>query len=181
MTEPEELIDFWYADDARKRWFKSTAEFDQHLATKYSQMWQHALDGLYDDWTNNAKGCLALCILLDQIPRNIFRGSAKAYASDARAREICKHAIDTGVNAALSEDESRFLYMPLMHSEVLADQDLSIQMFAEAGLAQQSKFAHHHRDIIEKFGRFPHRNEKLGRVSSAAELRYLQSKSAFKG
>lgn len=181
MIDVEEIIEFWYAESTRKRWFNSTAEFDQSLATKYSDVWQQALDGQYDDSMQSASGCLALCILLDQIPRNIFRGDAKAYASDEKARAVCKHAIETGLNKALTADQSRFLYMPLMHSEALADQDLSIQMFAEAGLAQQSEFAHHHRGIIEKFGRFPHRNEKLGRISSKEEIAYLRSKSAFKG
>lgn len=181
MTTATELIEYWYADSTRKYWFKATEDFDQHLAAKFSQQWQQALDGQYDEWLNSASGCLALCILLDQIPRNIFRGSAKAYASDEKARAVCKHAIATGLNSSLSPDHSRFLYMPLMHSEVLADQDLSIRMFAEAGLPKQSKFAHHHRAIIAEYGRFPHRNEKLGRISNDLEIAYLQSKSGFKG
>ncbi len=181
MISAPELVDFWYDENTRKYWFKATAEFDQELTQKFSKIWPHALAGKHDEWMNSATGCLALCILLDQIPRNIFRRSAKAYASDEKAVAVCKHAIESGSNKSLSTDHSRFLYMPLMHSEVLADQDLSIKMFAEAGLEQQSRYAYHHRDIIKNFGRFPHRNEILGRVSSAAEITYLQSNTAFKG
>jgi len=184
MKNAKEIVDFWYDADIRKHWFKATPEFDQQLtslSSLFKSSWQRALEGEYDGWMDSATGCLALCILLDQIPRNIFRGSPKSFSSDDKALMVCKHAIETGLHKSLSSNESRFLYMPLMHSEVLADQDLSIQMFAEAELEEQSRFAHHHRDIIEKFGRFPHRNEKLGRVSTEPELEYLESKSAFKG
>jgi len=116
MITASELIDYWYAEDTRKLWFKPSDEFDQKLRTKFAHPWQQALDGQHDFWMNNASGCLALCILLDQIPRNIFRGRAKAFASDEKAVAVCKHTIKSGLYSSLSMDHSRFLYMPLMHS-----------------------------------------------------------------
>lgn len=181
MIEPTSVIDYWYRDEVRKYWFKSTPEFDQQLSDRFFPSWQQALAGDYDHWMESADGCLALCILLDQIPRNIFRGKEKSYSSDAKAVAVCKQAIASGLHESLSVEKSQFLYMPLMHSEALEDQDLAIEMFAGAGLTEQSKFAVHHRDIVARFGRFPHRNERLGRTSTATELEYLQSKAAFKG
>lgn len=178
---PASLIDYWYSPATRKRWFKSTQEFDQTLHQQYHAWWQTAVDGELDSWLEDSRGCLGLSILLDQIPRNIFRGTANAFASDQQAVTVCKHAIDSRLHLQLNTDESRFLYMPLMHSESLVDQYLSVQMFAVAGLKEQSAFAHHHLDIVQRFGRFPHRNELLGRESAPDELAYLQSKEAFRG
>ncbi len=178
---PEEIIAFWHAPETRKRWFKSTPEFDQLLKENFEALLKSATAGELDEWRDSASGCLALCILLDQIPRNIYRGKSKAFASDERAVEICKHAIETTLYRELDANHSRFLFMPLMHSEDLQDHQLSIEMFAEAGLQEQSEFAHHHAKIIEQFGRFPHRNEVLGRESSAAELEYLDIDGAFSG
>lgn len=178
---PDEVITFWHVPETRKRWFKSTPEFDQLLKDKFEPLLKSAIAGQLDDWRDSATGCLALCILLDQVPRNIYRGKSTAFATDEHAVEVCKHAIDTNLYRELDADRSRFLFMPLMHSEDLDDQQLSIEMFAEAGLEEQSEFANHHSQIIKKFGRFPHRNQVLGRESSAAELEYLNSDSAFDG
>ena len=178
---PAEVISFWYADETRKRWFKSTPEFDRLLKDKFETLLHSAIDGDLESWRYTADGCLALCILLDQVPRNIYRGKAEAFATDQQALEVCKHSIDTNLYQQLNADHSRFLFMPLMHSEDLQDQQLSIAMFAEAGLQEQSEYAHHHASIIEKYGRFPHRNAVLGRESSSAELEYLESDGAFSG
>lgn len=178
---PEAVITFWYADETRKRWFKSTPKFDQLLKDKFEALLQSAIAGELDTWRDSAAGCLALCILLDQVPRNIYRGNRRAFATDQHAVEVCKHAIDSNLYQQLDADHSRFLFMPLMHSENLQDQQLSIAMFAKAGLQEQSEYAHHHASIIEKHGRFPHRNAVLGRESSPAELAYLSSDGAFSG
>jgi uncharacterized protein (DUF924 family) len=178
---PQEIIDFWFSDDVKKLWFNSTPEFDQLLRERFQDTWEQASRGDLDHWTQTAQGCLALVIVLDQFPLNMFRESAQSYATEARSREVARVALEQEFDKTLALEQRAFLYMPYMHSEALSDQQLALRLFAQPGLEGNYRFSLHHHGIIEKFGRFPHRNEALGRRSSEAELDYLNSKEAFTG
>jgi len=178
---PQEILDFWFSDEVRKLWFKSTPEFDALLRERFEALCARAQQGELDGWLQSAEGCLALVIVLDQFPLNMFRGQAQSFASEAQSREVARLAIDKGFDRDLDPRSRAFLYMPFMHSEVFADQQLALQLFAQPGLEDNLRFARHHHDIVEKFGRFPHRNTALGRESSESEIEYLNSKEAFSG
>ena len=181
VFSPGDILAFWYSEPIRSRWFSSTPELDAEIRARYEQLWLEAAAGRLDDWKSIPEGCLALVIVLDQLPLNMFRGEAKSFSTEQQAVEICKVAISRGFDKQIALDQRAFLYMPLMHSENLLDQDLSVQMFEQAGLEGNVRFARHHRDLIRRFGRFPHRNAILGRESSREELEYLGSKEAFLG
>ena len=176
-----DILDFWYAEDMRAKWFASNPQLDARIKEKYEQVWDAAVRGELDAWLNQPDGCLALAIILDQFPLNMFRGSAKSFSSEQQAVAVAKHAIGLGYDQLIERAQVAFLYLPLMHSENLADQDLCVQLFSAAGLENHLRFAQHHREIVRRFGRFPHRNAILGRPSSAEELSYLNSKQAFLG
>ena len=177
----QEILDFWFSDEVRKLWFKSTPEFDALLRERFEALWTRASSGELDDWLQSAAGCLALVLVLDQFPLNMFRGQAQSFVSEAQSREVARLAIDKGFDQDIEPGSRAFLYMPFMHSEMLADQQLALQLFAQPGLEDNLRFARHHHHIIEKFGRFPHRNKALGRESSESEIEYLNSKEAFRG
>lgn len=176
----DDIIRFWFAENQRQHWFNASTAFDRLLTDRYDTVLQAAANGDLEDWAQSATGTLALIIVLDQFSRNIHRGTAAAYSNDARACALCKQAIDRRFDESLEGWHKAFMYMPLMHSESLADQDLSVDRFTSAGL-DNARYALHHRDIIRRFGRFPHRNRILGRTSSAEELAYLDSDEAFNG
>ena len=174
------IIDFWFTDEARARWFNSSPEFDRQLTEQFLETWQAARRGELD-WAATPTGALALVIVLDQFPLNMFRGQAESFSTEAMSRDIARVAIDKGFHNELAAQEKVFLFMPYMHSESLADQDHVVTLFEAAGLDENAKWARHHRDIVKRFGRFPHRNAILGRESSAEELAWLESDEAFKG
>ncbi len=175
------LIDFWFSERVAKRWFNSTPAFDDELRELFAETYQAACRGVLGDWEDTPHGALALVILFDQIPLNIFRRQAQSFATEARARQVAGRAIARGFDAKLSEPQKAFLYMPYMHSENLVDQDTSVDLFTRAGLSNNLRFANHHREIVRRFGRFPHRNQILSRESTEEELAWLASKDAFKG
>jgi uncharacterized protein (DUF924 family) len=181
MINPTEILAFWYAEEMRSKWFASTPQLDALIKEKYEHTWEAAVRGDLDAWLNHPNGCLALAIILDQFPLNMFRGSAKSFSSEHKAIAVAKHALGLGYEKLIERAKVAFLYLPLMHSENLPDQDLCVQLFAAAGLENNLRFAQHHREIVRRFGRFPHRNAILGRPSSAEELHYLNSKEAFLG
>jgi uncharacterized protein (DUF924 family) len=181
ITTVQELIDFWFSPRVEKLWFNSTLAFDDELRDRYAMTYAAASRDELDDWQATARGALALVILFDQIPLNIFRQQAQSFATEARARAVAADAIARGLDAELTDPQKAFLYLPYMHSEDLRDQDTSVELFTKAGLSNNLRFAEHHREIVRRFGRFPHRNAILGRVSSAEELAWLASKNAFKG
>jgi len=176
-----DVIEFWYSERIKKQWFASSPELDNEILQNYEQCWQQALAGELDHWGETAEGVLALIIVLDQLPLNMFRGTARSFQSEAKSIEIAHDAIAKQFDQQLEKQQLAFLLMPFMHSEKLDDQDLSVALFEEHGLDNNLRFARHHRDIIRRFGRFPHRNEILGRDSSEEELKYLNSAEAFKG
>lgn len=177
----ESIIDFWYSDKIKPAWFNSSNELDQEIKDKFETVWKAAIRGDYNEWKNSAEGCLALAIIFDQFPLNMFRGDVESFSTEQMAVKVTKYAVEHGFDNMIAKNKLAFLYMPLMHSEDINDQDLAVELFEKAGLAENSRFAKHHREIVRKFGRFPHRNTILQRQSSQAELDYLDSDEAFKG
>lgn len=178
---PEIILEYWYSNKVKPLWFNSKPEFDQEIKSNYENIWVEVLRGEYISWSESAEGCLALAIILDQFPLNMFRGEVKSFSSEAMAIKIAKKAIELEFDKIIEKDKVSFLYMPLMHSENIVDQNLSVKLFEEANLIDNLRFAKHHRDIIKRYGRFPHRNKILNRKSSVEELEYLSSDEAFKG
>ena len=179
--KPADIIAFWYSKEISSTWFRSTDAMDQLIRDKFYNIWLQAEAGKLNDWLNSPEGCLALAIVLDQFPLNMFRGQARSFATEAQAISVSKHAISKGYDRLLEADRLSFLYMPLMHSENSDDQGMSVAMFQQAGLEANIRFAQHHQSIIKRFGRFPHRNIVLGRESTLLEIEYLNSVSGFKG
>ena len=182
----ERLVGFWFlppeitdAEAARKIWFTTDPEFDREIAEKFMADYKKARNGLYDDLDQTAIGSLTLVIMLDQFPRNLFRGSARAFATDARAREVADHALANGFDRELGIWQRMFLYLPFEHSEGIADQERSVALFTELGHTETLKYAISHREIIQKFGRFPTRNAALGRTNTAEEGEFLKDFSEF--
>jgi len=176
-----EILEYWYSDKVSKQWFSSTPELDQEIKEKYESLWESGLNGELDGWKSTAEGCLALIILLDQFPLNMYRGQANSFESEKKAIEIALYAIDKGFDKKIAIDKLSFMYVPFMHSEKLEHQNLSVKLFLNNNLTNNLRFAEHHREIVKKFGRFPHRNQTLGRESTELEIEYLNSKEAFKG
>lgn len=181
MTTYTEIIDYWYSTDMQARWFSSTALLDQTIKARYESLWESTAAGELDHWKNTAEGSLALIIILDQFPLNMFREQAKSFSTERQAIETTHHALKQGFDKQLAKDKLAFLFMPLMHSEKLAEQALSVKLYKQYQLTDNIQFAEHHRDIIKTYGRFPHRNAILGRKSTDAEIEYLNSEQAFKG
>lgn len=178
---PASIIDFWFSPGMEARWFNSTPALDAEIRERYQSLWESAATGGLDEWRASAQGALALAIVLDQFPLNMFRGTPAAFSTEQRAVAVAKQAVATGYDKQIPGSRRAFLYMPLMHSESMPDQDLSVELFESAGLDENAKFARHHRGIVERFGRFPHRNAILGRESTEEELAYLRSPQAFTG
>lgn len=180
-NEISQILEFWFSAQVKPLWFKSTAAFDQQIKDRYLQLWQRGQEGELDRWKESKEGCLALVILLDQFPLNMFRGEPEAFATERQSCEVAGFAIDAGFDQQMPAPWQAFIYLPFMHSESLSDQERSVSLFESAGLQANIKWAKHHRELIRRFGRFPHRNEILGRTSSADELAYLKSDQAFTG
>lgn len=178
---PVDILDFWFSEKVRPLWFNSTPEFDAELKKRFIDIYSAALDGKLSTWQESVEGCVALVIVLDQFPLNMFRGRPESFVGEAKARAITRAAVAKGFDRQIPAEQKAFLYLPLMHSENLEDQELSVRLYEAAGLKENLRFARHHRDIIQRFGRFPHRNRILGRSSTPAELEYLASKEAFQG
>lgn len=181
LSIAQDVLDFWFSEPANKHWFRSTKEFDEVISIKFETIWNQASANQLDHWKLSSRGALALIIVLDQLPLNMFRGMAKSFTTEKKAIEICHYALTNEFDLELSSTQLPFLYMPLMHSENIEDQNLCVNLFEKAGLESNLRFAKHHRDIILQFGRFPHRNEILNRISTQEELEYLASPKAFTG
>ncbi|MGY3618779.1 DUF924 family protein [Bradyrhizobium sp. USDA 10063] len=169
---PAEILAFWRAAGP-DRWYTPDDAFDAELRRRYLDLWRKAAGGELSSWEASDDGALALVIVLDQFPRNMFRGDALTYASDALAREVARRAIDRGADSRIDPNLLEFLYLPFMHSEHLPDQLRCIELFRHVGNTEQLKYAEHHTDIIRRFGRFPHRNRILGRVTTPDEQAFL--------
>lgn len=187
----KQVLDFWFGEDPLKetdnmeRWFSKNRAFDESIRASFEAMVSDAAKGAFDDWSKTARGSLALVILLDQFPRNIYRDDPRSFENDQQARRIAEMALDRGFDQQLNAMERCFLYLPLEHSEDIHAQDRSVALFTElaaTALPEESKaiaeafeYAIRHRDVIQQFGRFPHRNEVLGRDNTKAEAAFLKT------
>ncbi len=181
IASSAEIVAFWFAEAVKPLWFAATPEFDEALRERFLTTYRAAATGRLEDWEQTSPGALALVIVLDQFPLNLFRGQPGSFATEAAARSVADRAIAGGFDRALSPEQRSFLYLPFMHGEALADQERSVRLYQQAGLEESLRFDRHHRDLIRRFGRFPHRNAILGRESSPGEIAYLASPEAFLG
>jgi len=173
--KPEDVLDFWFAEGMAARWFKADEAFDQEVRQLLLPLHEQAAEGRLDHWQESAPGALALVILLDQVPRNMFRGEPRAFATDAQALAVTKRALAKGFDQELRQVERVFLYLPLEHCEDLADQELCVQLTSALDENPEwGDYARRHRDVIARFGRFPHRNAVLGRETTPEEAVFLQ-------
>jgi len=175
-AHPADILDFWRAAGPG-RWFEKDEAFDAAIRLKFEPTHHAAARGEYDRWIDSADGALALLILLDQFPRNLYRGSAHSWATDGLARHIAAEAIERGHDKRFEPALRNFFYLPFEHAENPADQDRAVALFeamkAETGDEGNLKWALTHRDVIARFGRFPHRNRALGRATTAEEQAFL--------
>lgn len=179
MTDISEIVEFWAQAGRDENWFSKNPDFDAHFRARFLAAHEDAARGAYDDWLASADGALALLILTDQFPRNSFRGSPRMYATDTLARRYARAAIDSGHFLGAAAEMRLFFALPFAHSEDKADQEISVALNAALGEPYLSH-AKRHRDIVRRFGRFPHRNEILGRVSTEEEIDFL-AKGGFAG
>ena len=175
---PEKVLDFWTNTVGEQRWYKGGAAVDEAILRGYRAIWDEARAGKFAAWENTAEGALALVIVLDQFPRNMFRGNADAFSSDEQARAVAERAVAKGLDLNIDLPLRHFFYMPFEHSESLTDQDRSVALFAErVGKSHYTfPYALEHRAEIVRFGRFPSRNNALGRVSTPEEQNFLGRK-----
>jgi uncharacterized protein (DUF924 family) len=172
IATPKQVLSFW-RKAGPKRWFKSDPKFDHEIQDKFLVTHQAAELGKLAGWEEEAESALALVIVLDQFPRNMFRATARAFATDALALAAAKRAIERGFDRKIKSPEKTFLYLPFEHSENLADQETCLKLFEATKDQELIRWAKLHHDTIQRFGRFPHRNEILGRVSTPEEIAFL--------
>ncbi len=177
----QDILSFWFEETSPSQWFQKSTEFDRKITDRFLADYNLGKDGVYDGWQEENKGCLALCILLDQFPRNMFRASAKAFQTDHKALLIAKHAVSKGYDKVLNATERRFIYLPYEHSEHINDQKTAVKLFEDIKQddPQGYEYALRHLKVIEEFGRFPHRNDALGRESTDEEKKYLAQGGGF--
>ena len=173
MESIAEVLAFWFSEAARQRWFAPTPDFDREIRERFANLSARAARGELCAWERSPEGCLALCILLDQMPRHIHRGTPRVYGADDVALEVAERAVTRGFDRGLPPERKQFLYLPFSHSERLADQLRALALFEAAGLAEALSYVRGHLRIIRQFGRFPHRNAILGRASTPEELEFL--------
>lgn len=173
-VRPRDVLDFWFAAGWEKWWKKSDA-FDDDIRRRFGATLEDAIAGRLEGWLNVPEGALALVIVLDQFSRNLYRHDHRAWAQDGKAYAVMRAAMERRFDVELPVTVRNWIYMPLMHSEVLADHEEGLALFAGLGQPEVLKSAEEHADIIKRFGRFPHRNELLGRVSTPSELDFLAS------
>ena len=174
----QQIIGFW-RDAGYEKWFNGGAGFDAACRERFLDAHFAAARREHDDWMGSADGALALLILLDQIPRNVFRGSGHAFATDPLALHYAGRAVEAGFDRQVEPALRAFVYMPFEHSEAPADQRRAVELFTTLGNAESLKYAHAHLDVIEKFGRFPHRNRALGRINTPQEQAWLDAGGGF--
>jgi uncharacterized protein (DUF924 family) len=178
MTEmsARAIVDFWFVEIPRENWFRSAKDFDAEIKRRFEAVWHEARDGKLAHWLAAKESALALIILLDQFPRNMFRGKAEAFATDALARQAAREVLAKGYDNGATPDERNFFYLPFMHSENLADQDFCVRLIRER-LGEEHfsyPFALRHREAIARFGRFPARNAALDRATTTEEAAFLE-------
>ncbi|MDZ7602398.1 MAG: DUF924 family protein [Hoeflea sp.] len=179
MTEtPETVLDFWFGELTPKQWFVKDPELDRKITERFSGLHLALSRVIPSEWRASPEARLALVIVLDQFPRNIYRGSPMSFATDTLALNAAKAALAVGADAAVGEERRIFFYMPFEHAESLTEQDRAVALFEALGDDTYLDYARQHQDIIQRFGRFPHRNSILGRTSTAEEEAYLAEPGA---
>lgn len=174
LPAPADVLAFW-RQAGKDKWYTKDEAFDAEVRRRFFDLWQQAAADRLASWETTDDGALALVIVLDQFPRNMFRGDARTFSTDAEALGVADRAIARGADKRIDPGLVEFLYMPFMHSEQLADQQRCIALFEGGGRPDNVKFAEIHADIIRRFGRFPHRNGVLGRTTTAEERAFLDS------
>ena len=176
----QDVLDFWFKESSPEQWFSKSDLFDQRIHQHFFELHQQASAGELFGWRVSAQGRLAEIIVLDQFSRNLYRDSAHAFAQDSMALVLAQEAVALGIDAQLNQTERAFLYMPYMHSESKRIHEEALLLFTQLGNPHNLHFEQLHKQIIDRFGRYPHRNNVLGRTSSIEELAFLQQpNSAF--
>ncbi len=189
MSQFKEILEFWFGKPdgedygkPRKAWFVKNAKFDEEVRSRFLQDYQQAAAGQLDHWQKSPYSCLALIILLDQFPRNMFRDRPQAFATDAQALKFAQYAVAQGFDEELLPVQRWFVYLPFEHSENLEHQHYCIELFStlkdDPGSADTIDYAYRHLKVIERFGRFPHRNRILGRASTPEEAEFLKQRGS---
>ncbi|WP_281981932.1 DUF924 family protein [Thalassorhabdomicrobium marinisediminis] len=176
MVTPEQVLSFWVDEVGPKGWYDVDPALDATIRDRFEETWRKARDGGCSTWQTSSKAALAYIVVMDQFPRNMFRGEAKAFSTDKAARAASKVSIDRNWDQKINGPERQFFYLPLMHSENLIDQDRAVRLFKSRmpeGGTSSLRHARAHRAVIRKFGRFPYRNEALGRKNTAMEEEWL--------
>ncbi|MDF2232224.1 DUF924 domain-containing protein [Albimonas sp. CAU 1670] len=177
-TTPAQVLDFWFDELGPDGWFGGGPRVDDLIRRRFASAWRAARGGAFESWQATPEGTLALLLILDQFPRNMHRGSGLSFATDARGLRVARRALARGQDLALPEEARRFLYLPFTHSERLTDQDRSVGLFVRRlgvkNRARNRAHARAHRAVIEQFGRFPYRNEALGRETTPEEAAWLR-------
>lgn len=180
MSDFAVVLDFWFKEISSKQWFASSAEFDELIKSRFERLHQQAALGETSDWRVRPEGRLAEILVLDQFSRNIFRGTAKAFAYDPLALGLAQEAVRAKADRELNPTQKSFLYMPYMHSEDGNVHKDAVKLFSQPGLEFNLEFELKHKAIIDRFGRYPHRNKALSRVSTPEEIEFLkQPNSSF--
>lgn len=179
IKTPQDVLDFWFSDRMRPNWFAKSDEIDSEIRQTFTSTYEAAHAGELNHWMDDADHALALSIVLDQFPRNIFRNDARSFESNDLALRVANTALAKGFDADQTPERRQFFYLPLMHSEGLDDQQRCVALYEALGNEYALNFARDHRDIIARFGRFPHRNAILGRDSTPEEIEFLKGHSGF--
>ena len=174
LAAPRDVVAFWQAA-GHDKWFTKDAAFDAAVRAQFLATYEAASAGALGDWERTPEGALALVIVLDQFPRNMFRGSAQTYAADPLARTVADRALEHRFDQAVKPELRAFFYLPFMHAESLADQERGVALYRDLGDEEELRYAQEHAEIIRRFGRFPHRNAVLGRATTPEEQAFLEA------
>jgi uncharacterized protein (DUF924 family) len=172
IASPESVLGFW-REAGPDKWFEKDTAFDDEIRARFLETYHAAAAGKLSGWERTAEGALALVLVLDQFPRNMFRDDPRAFAADPLARTLAERALARGFDRAMTPDDRQFFYLPFEHSETIADQERCCALFSATGDAEKLKWATLHADIVRRFGRFPHRNAVLGRATTPEEQAFL--------
>ena len=171
----DEVINFWFVESSPEQWFKKDPAFDRLVTERFNALHRAAMKCELHSWRDTPPGRLAEIIILDQFSRNIYRGREEAFAGDLIALVLSQEALYAGAHISLDTQQKAFLYMPFMHSESAAIHEIAVQLFGEPGLERNLAFELRHKAIIDRFGRYPHRNDILGRASTVEEVEFLKT------
>jgi len=175
----DEVLAFWFHELTPEDWFGGKPEVDEKIKARFAGLLEKLAENVPPETRTDPRTALAAIIVFDQFPRNIHRRQPGAFATDSVAVSLARNALERGFDATMTAEERQFLYMPFMHSEVLADQERCVDLFKSLGNEESLKYALEHRDIVAKFGRFPHRNRVLGRTTTEAEEEFLSGHSGY--